>query len=109
LIKDAGVILNFDHSKNVSSVMLVNHNTELGADIKQYPGNLPQGINFSLNRAEVEERLGEPVQTSTNTNSLYWVMYSINNGNDALYLTYNTKNVDLKSATISDIRVERLK
>jgi hypothetical protein len=70
---------------------------------------LPEGINFSLNRTEVEERLGLPMQVSSNKESNFWEMYSINNGNDALYITYNTKNADVKNALIGDIRVERLK
>ncbi|MFM2048619.1 MAG: hypothetical protein RI955_1167 [Bacteroidota bacterium] len=109
LNKEAGVVLNFDNAKNVASVMFVNKNEFLGNDIKQYQGKLPEGINFSLNRTEVEERLGLPMQVSSNKESNFWEMYSINNGNDALYITYNTKNADVKNALIGDIRVERLK
>ncbi|MFM2226170.1 MAG: hypothetical protein RJA07_2372 [Bacteroidota bacterium] len=109
LNKDVGVVLNFDDAKNVASVMFVNKNELLGNDIKQYQGKLPEGINFSLSRTEVEERLGVPAQISFNTESNFWEMYSINNGNDALYITYNTKSADAKNALIGDIRVERLK
>ena len=70
---------------------------------------MPADLNFNLSREQVEKKLGAPAQTSNNDKDNFWAMYSIHNGTDAVYITYNTKNADNNSATISDIRVEKLK
>jgi len=107
--KKEGIILNYDNSSISASVIFNNSTQYLGETCSQYQGKLPEGINFSLSMQEVEERLGTPVQTSNNTESKYWEMYSINNGSEAMYITYNTNNSAIKNALISDIRVEKLK
>jgi hypothetical protein len=107
--KKEGIVLNYDKSAILSSVIYVNSNEYLGESCSQYQGRLPDGINFSLNMQEVNERMGSPMQVSNNMDTQYWEMYSINNGTDAMYISYNTKSSTIKSALISNIRVEKLK
>ena len=107
--KDAGIVMNFDNSEKLASVMFTSSKTFLGQPFKQYQGEMPADLNFNLTREQVEKKLGAPAQTSNNDKDNFWAMYSIHNGTDAVYITYNTKNADNTSATISDIRVEKLK
>ena len=63
-----------------------------------------------MTREQVEKQFGAPVQTSTpDQQNDFWAMYVINGGSDAAYITYNTKSADYKTATIGDIRIEKLK
>jgi outer membrane protein assembly factor BamE (lipoprotein component of BamABCDE complex) len=107
--KKAGVILNFDNQDKVASVMYTSSKIFMGQSFNQYQGDMPSGLNFNMTREQVEKKFGTPAQTSNNDRDDFWAMYAINNGNDAIYISYNTKSAEYMSATISDIRVEKLK
>ena len=110
LNKDAGMVMNFDNNDKVASVVFLNSKVFLGQSFKQYQGVLPASLSFEMTREQVEKQFGAPVQTSTpDQQNDFWAMYVINGGSDAAYITYNTKSADYKTATIGDIRIEKLK
>ncbi len=107
--KNAGLVMNFDNQDKLASVMFTSSKNFLGQSFKQYQGNMPADLNFNLTREQVEKKLGIPAQTSNNDKDDFWAMYVLNSGTDAVYITYNTKSTDNTAATISDIRMEKLK
>lgn len=91
--KRYGISLRFDVEEKLSGIFLYSEGAD---DYRQYQGELPFKLSFTLTRKEIEDILGKPNKSGGRGNIKYWVIYP----SKGITITYNDKSIDNLNARI---------
>ncbi|MEY2828176.1 MAG: hypothetical protein RIQ33_34, partial [Bacteroidota bacterium] len=102
--RNAGLSFKFDNKSILQQIQFFNGKEFLGSFCSVYKNNLPNDIQFSQTRSEIEYRIGKPIEVSNPTNEeKVFAKYVIEANSYQLFITYNTSSWADMSSNISDI------
>ncbi len=103
--QEEGFALKFDNNNILYQIQFFNSSGSVNSGIKTFKGTLPANLSWNMNRGDVNTILGESISTVSSPTSNLYSIYEIENGKYLAIITFNTKQENDMSASISDLLV----